>query len=415
MAVATELAINGGPRVRTEGFPGRGHFGIEEKRAVDALFDAAIQTGNAIGYGGEQEDAYCREFADMLGGGFADGVSSGTASVYVALRSLDLEPFTEVVVSPITDPGGMMPITMLNCIPVPADCAPGSFNIGPEQVEAAITPYTSAILVAHIGGVAADIEGIMAVAKKHGLPVVEDCSQAHYAKINGRLVGTFGDVAAFSTMFGKHHCTGGQGGIVFTKNEKIYQKIRWASDRGKPFGLPTGSTNCLATLNYNMDEIAAAIGRVQLSKLPQIVARRREIVSKLNQSFGRMKSVIIPEELPGAESSYWWQRLGLDTSKLLCSTDEFCRALAAEGIPADFYAALPHTYDWFKNRRVFGSSGYPWSSPDYKGDAKKEFPCPNAHAALEDYFLLSINEGWGEKEIADTVEAFMKVESAYLK
>jgi dTDP-4-amino-4,6-dideoxygalactose transaminase len=234
MAVATELAVNGGPKVRTEPFPARGHFGIEEKRAVDALFDAAIETGNAIGYGGIEEDAYCREFAEILGGGFADAVNSGTTSVYVALRSLDLEPFTEVVVSPITDPGGMMPIVMLNCIPVPADTAPGSFNIGPEQVEAAITPLTSAILVAHIAGEPADIEGIMAVAKRHGIPVVEDCSQSHYAKINGRQVGTFGDVAAFSTMFGKHHCTGGQGGMVFTKSEKIYQRVRWHQTEANP-------------------------------------------------------------------------------------------------------------------------------------------------------------------------------------
>ena len=96
-------------------------------------------------------------------------------------------------------------------------------NTGPEQVEAAITERTSAIVVAHIGGEPMDIEGIMAVARKHNLPVVEDCSQSHAARVNGKYVGTFGDVSAFSIMFGKHFCSGGQGGMVFTKDPGTFQ------------------------------------------------------------------------------------------------------------------------------------------------------------------------------------------------
>jgi len=91
-----------------------------------------------------------------------------------------------------------MPIPMLNCIPVIADAAPGRFTPGPAQIEALISSRTSAIVVAHIYGEPADMPGIMAVAKKHAIPVVEDCAQSHYAKINGQLVGTFGDIAAFS-------------------------------------------------------------------------------------------------------------------------------------------------------------------------------------------------------------------------
>ena len=144
-----------------------------------------------------------------------------------------------------------------------------------------ITPQTSAIVVAHIGGEPADIENIVAVAKKHGIPVVEDCAQAHNAKLNGKLLGSFGDIGAFSTMFGKHHCTGGQGGLVYTKDEELYWRIRRAADRGKPFGIEKPNGNVTASLNFNMDEIAATIGRVQLKKLPSIVERRRAIVAKL--------------------------------------------------------------------------------------------------------------------------------------
>ena len=178
--------MDGGKKVRSKPWPTRKLLGQAEKKAVDALFDKAIASGNAFGYNGPEEEAYCREFADAMGGGFADAVNSGTTAVYVALRTLDLEPFSEVIVGPITDPGGIMPIPLLNCIPVIADAAPGRFSPGPEEIEAVITPQTSAIVVAHIFGEPADMPGIMKVARRHKLPVVEDCAQAHGARLKER-------------------------------------------------------------------------------------------------------------------------------------------------------------------------------------------------------------------------------------
>ncbi len=97
-------------------------------------------------------------------------------------------------------------------------------------------------MVAHIGGEPADIEGIVRVASKRGIPVVEDCAQSHGARLDGRPLGSFGKVAAFSTMFGKHHCTGGQGGLVFTRDAALYAAVRRAADRGKPFDPRPDST-----------------------------------------------------------------------------------------------------------------------------------------------------------------------------
>ena len=148
-----------------------------------------------------------------------DSRNCGTNSVYGALAALNLPPFSEVIVGCVTDPGGMMPIVINNCIPVPADTALGSFNTGAKEIEACITLRTSAIVVAHIGGEPADMPAIMKVAKKHNLPVVEDCAQPHMAKINGKNVGTFGRYGAFSLIFGKHMCTGGQGGAVICNTE----------------------------------------------------------------------------------------------------------------------------------------------------------------------------------------------------
>src|SRR5439155_13894531 len=199
-------------------FPARALFGAEEKAAVDALFDEAIRTGSVFGYGGPEEEAYCREFAEYLGGGYADAVNSGSSALFVALRALGVEPFTEVICPAITDPGGMMPVALLNCISIVADafCSPGpgghpsrsSYNAGPDEIEACLTPRTSAIVVAHIAGEPADMDPILEIARARNLPVVEDCAQAHGARYKGRLAGTMGTIAAFSTMSGKHHATG---------------------------------------------------------------------------------------------------------------------------------------------------------------------------------------------------------------
>ncbi len=100
------LAKDGGEPVRTEAFPKRHLFGDEERRVVAEIFDRAVESGDAIGYGGPEDEGYEREFADFLGGGFADLVNSGTSALYVAVGALELEPAGEVVVPPITDPGG---------------------------------------------------------------------------------------------------------------------------------------------------------------------------------------------------------------------------------------------------------------------------------------------------------------------
>ena len=121
---------------------------------------------------------------------------------------------------------------------------------------------------------------------------------------------TFGTVAAFSTMWGKHHSTGGQGGVLFTRDAELYRTIRGAADRGKPFGdtLPAGR-NYLASLNFNQDELSAAIGRAQLAKLPAAAERRRAFVRALAEHLTDVASVQVPDLPAGAEPSWWFLRL----------------------------------------------------------------------------------------------------------
>jgi len=411
----SKLAIDGGEKVRKNPLPPRRLFGEEEKAAAMALFDMAIESGNAFGYNGAEEQAYEKEFAEFMGGGYADMVNSGTSAIFVALGALNLEPLSEVIAPPITDPGGVMPIPMLNLVPVIADAHPGSYNMGPDQVEEVITERTRAIVVAHITGEPADMDPIMEIARSKNIAVVEDCAQSHGTIYKGRLAGTIGDISAFSTMSGKHHATGAQGGVVFTKNQDLYWEAKRFADRGKPFNTDS-PTNVRIGLNLNGNDLSAAIGRVQLRKLPNIIEGRRRFVSALANRMNGLKSLSLGWMPADCESSYWFARIHIDCSKLTVNKDDFVNALSAEGIPCfASYRHIPSEAKWFRERITYGKSGYPWTAPEYKGDRNREFPCPNAVKATEEHFNLQLSESYGDQEAADFAEALYKVERAYLK
>lgn len=411
------LAIDGGQQVRALPWPPRHVFGQEEKWAVVALFDRSIETGDAFGYGGPEEQAFCEEFSQDLGGGYADAVNSGTNAVYVALRALELEPFTEVIVPPITDPGGVMPVPLLNCIPIPADSAPGSYNTDVERIKARLSERTSAIIVAHIAGIPADMDPILELAGARGIPVVEDCAQAHGAIYKGRRVGTRGDVAVFSTMFGKHIVTGGQGGVVFTQREEMYWKIRRMADRGKPFGLDGDGGNVAASLNCNLDELHATIGRVQLRKLPDIVARRRRLARAIAEGCQqRLSTIRLVGDPPASEASYWFLFFRFEPERLCVDKERFVQALAAEGLPFEpSYLHCASRWPWFRQRAVFGTSDLPWSSTRYAGDAARSYPTPNVEATDASHFRMAFHERLADREVSDALSALEKVERAYLR
>ncbi|MCF7838319.1 MAG: DegT/DnrJ/EryC1/StrS family aminotransferase [Candidatus Marinimicrobia bacterium] len=428
-AIGETVKGSSGAKVRGAPMPGRHLFGVEEREAVLRLLDEAIEKGSHIlGYNGPEEEAYCQEFAAFLGGGYADGVNSGTNAVYVALRALELEPYGEVIVPPISDPGGIMPVPLCNLIPVPADSAPGSFNTSAEQIAERLTPRTRAILVAHISGIPVDMDPIMELAAKHNLPVIEDCAQAHGALYKGRKVGTLGDIAAFSTMFGKHHATGGQGGVVFTKDERLYWKVRQHADRGKPFGVTlTGGAgagvgaaasaggNLLAALNCNMDELHACIGRVQLKKLPEFIRLRRAFAQRVAEGCRALKGIRLVGDPPGCEGVYWFLFFQFDPEMYTVDKAEFVAALTEQGLPfAPSYLFIPTRQPWAVARHVFGdgSAGLPWSAADATHIAP---PLPNAEAADALHFRICIHEGWGAQEADDLIEALERVERKFLR
>jgi len=412
------LAIDGGPQTRAVPWPVRRLFGEDEKQAVLALFDAVETEGaGALGYNGPQEDAYAREFAASLGGGFADALNSGTNALYVAFRALEIEPGAEVIVPSVTDVGGITPVVLSGCIPVPADAAPMSYNMGPDQVAARLSPRTAAIIVAHIAGIPVDIDPILDLARARSIPVIEDSAQAQGATYRGRPVGTFGRIAVFSTMFGKHHASGGQGGLVFTRSEDLYWKVRRYADRGKPFGIDPPAGNVVAALNCNMDELHAAIGRAQLRKLPAMLARRRQVAARIADGCAaRLKAVRLLADPPWGTNAYWFLLFRIHLDRLGVDKAAFIKALAAEGIGGldASYRHVPTQMPWFTERRAFGArSEWPWSLA--ADPLPRRYELPNVDAADAAHFRMFFHEAFAEREADDIVAALEKLEQAYLK
>jgi dTDP-4-amino-4,6-dideoxygalactose transaminase len=416
MVIAERLAVDGGAPVRAEPMPRRIVVGEDERRAVMALFDREMSQGGGFDrYGGTEVDAYEREFAAYLGTRYATAVSSGTAAIHSALGALRPEPGQEVICAPITDPGAVMPVVWLNCVPVFADVDPDTFNLDPRSVAERFTERTCAIVVTHLTGQPADMDPILEIARRHGRPVIEDCAQAHGATYRGQKVGGIGRIGAFSLMGGKHTNAGGQGGMVVTDDEELYWNAKRFADRGKPFNSAERHGLFLG-LNYRMTELEAAIGRVQLTKLDRVVGRRRALVAALAERIRGLEAVRLGRVADGAEHVYWFVLLKVDAARLRVSKDEFARAVAAEGMPVrPSYDFVIYEAPWVRDRQTFGRSGWPWTRTPEGRAMRYEGSCPNARRAIETHMVLDMHEGFGEREVEEIAAALGKVERAYLR
>ena len=409
----TSLAIEGGSPVRKRPMPARNLFRREELRAVKQVFRQANRTGVEFGYNGPAEKRYEEAFVEFMGGGYADGVNSGTNAVFCALGALQLEPFSEVILPPITDPGGAMPVIFNACVPVFADADPRSYNTTAAEIEKVLTDRTRAIVVAHIAGEPVDMDPIMELATRKNLFVVEDCAQSHGALYKNRLVGTIGHVAAFSTMSGKHHATGGQGGVVYTRDEELSWKGRRFADRGKPFNLDSPG-NVVAGLNCNLNDLSAAIGSAQLPKLPEAIRRRRRVGEAVRKGLADNDVVRLGWQVADTESVYWFLRIRVDCKKLRVDKERFCEAVAAEGIPVNpSYRHIPAEAPWHKGKCGLGNLGFPWSARDYEGVGTEVCELVGAIAATDSHFNIHFHERYGDREAEDIVNALLKVAAAY--
>ncbi len=228
---------------------------------------------------GKDVDAFEEEFAAYCGAKYAVGVSSGLAALELSLRAYGVGQGDEVIVPAHTFTATAAAVSFSGAQPVFVDVDPVTWNIDPKKVEEAITPHTKAIIPVHLYGLPADMDAVLAIAKKHNLIVVEDGCQAHGSTYKGRLAGTMGNAAAFSFYPTKNLGACGDAGMITTNDEKIAEMARALRNCGQR----TKNVHELLPFNHRMDSIQAAILRVKLPYLNQWLEARRRLAGLYNQ------------------------------------------------------------------------------------------------------------------------------------
>ena len=195
-------------------------FGPEELEAVRQC----LATGTLTSTKGSFVKQLETSFAARIGAKFAYACSSGTAAIHCAVAALNPEPGDEIITTPITDMGALTPIIYQGAIPVFCDVDPHTCNVTAETIAKCISPKTRGIMVTHLFGNSCDMRPIMELAKRHGIPVIEDCAQSYLTTYGDQYVGTIGAIGCFSLQQGKHITTG-EGGIVTTSDEALARRI----------------------------------------------------------------------------------------------------------------------------------------------------------------------------------------------
>lgn len=272
--------------------------------AEDAAAVAEVLMSGRVNYWtGQEGRSFEREFADFVGTDHAVWVANGTVALELALEGLDLPPGSEVITTPRSFFATVSSIVSRGLVPVFADVDADSGNISAESVESVVTPRTSAVVAVHLGGWPADMVGLRRVADEHGLALVEDCAQAHGAAIDGKSVGSFGDVAAWSFCQDKIMTTAGEGGMVTTSSDTLWKRMWSYKDHGKNWDSLYGAVHppgfrwlhdSFGT-NWRATEIQAVIGRRQLHKIEAWSQRRRMNAEHLARRLAETPALRIPE------------------------------------------------------------------------------------------------------------------------
>ncbi|MFC1559710.1 DegT/DnrJ/EryC1/StrS family aminotransferase [Candidatus Margulisiibacteriota bacterium] len=231
---------------------------------------------------------------------YAVGVASGTDALHLAFKALDLKSGDEVITTPFTFFATAETISYTGATPVFVDIEPESFNIDPKKIKAKITKKTKAIVPVHLYGLAAKMDEIMSIAKENSLKVVEDSAQAMGAEYNGSLVNSFGDIGCLSFFPTKNLGCFGDGGMVTTNDEKIYDMLKVLRNHGST---KTYHYDYLGN-NSRLDELQAGILRAKRKYLGSFIEGRRKNAALYNELLKDVKDIKLPKETAGAKHSY---------------------------------------------------------------------------------------------------------------
>ncbi len=393
----TTLAINGGTPVRTRPFAAWPVFGREEEEALLR----ALRSGVWGSIDGTFVKELEIEFAKVQGARHGIACVNGTMALSVALKALGVGPGDEVIVPPYTFIATASAALMIGAVPVFVDVGLDTLLIDPTQIDAAVTARTKAIIPVHHGGSPADMDGVMAAARRHGLKVVEDAAQAHGAAWRGTPVGAIGDVGTFSFQSSKP-VNAGEGGMMVTNDDEADELLWSYRNVGRRRG---GEWYEHVRLGWNLrlSEFQAAVILEQLKRMPAQQAHRSEAAAYLSSRLREIPGAVplnVPEGVTAHSwYTYHWRWLGAEQGGL--PKKAFAEALRAEGVPV-FAGYVPLN----RNQAVIDEIA--------RLGGQAPAACPNAERAEADeimMFSLSILMGTHE-DIDDVVEAIAKVAAA---
>ena len=267
---------------------------LELKQELDEAIARVVSSGWFIG--GGEVDQFEADFAQYCSATHAVGVANGLDALHLALRAMDVGPGDEVIVPSNTYIATWLAVSQCGATPVPVEPDARTYNIDPARIEAAITPRTKVILPVHLYGQPADMAPILAIARKHGLRVLEDGAQAHGARYKGQRLGAHGDAVAWSFYPGKNLGAMGDGGAVTTNDAQLAERIRVLRN----YGSRVKYVNEVQGYNSRLDPLQAAILRVKLAHLDEWNARRR-VIAQLYQDGLAGRGLMLPHVPEWAE------------------------------------------------------------------------------------------------------------------
>ena len=397
-----DLAINGGLPIREKKFLPWPFFDRDEMAAVSHV----LQSGRVNYWTGQEGRLFENEFAANIGLNYAVTLMNGTVALEAALIALNIKKGDEVIVTPRSYIASASSAVMRGAKPVFADVDRESQNITVDTIEKVITSRSRAIIAVHLAGWPCEMDSIMALAKKRGLAVIEDCAQACGAFYKGRHVGSFGDVAAFSLCQDKTMTTGGEGGMLATNNKDIWSKVWSYRDNGKSYDAVYGNNEpnpgqsfkwlheSFGT-NWRMTEMQAAIGRIQLCKLPGWIKIRRSHAGILTKAFSNIPVLRVATPPDHIEHAYYKYYVFINPEKLKSgwNRERIIIAINAEGIPC-FTGSCSEVY----LEKAFAGVGM---------RPKKRLPV--ARELSETAMMFLVHPTLSENDMHETVKAVEKV------
>lgn len=406
-----KLAIHGGPKAVPEGLL-KGWPPITD---VDREYVLASLNQWNHAYGPNCE-AFEREFAAWNGNKFSITTNSGTAALHMGVAACGCGAGDEVIVAAYSWSSSATCILHANAIPVFVDIDFHTMNIDLAKIEAAITPRTKAIVIVHLHGLAVDMESVLAIARRHGLRVIEDACQAHGATYRGKKVGTFGDCGAFSFNQNKSLCSG-EGGMFVTDDSEILEKAKQIWNFGET-RTPAESRDYHAYAvgwMYRNNDLTAAFGRAQLTRLTDYIARQRANARVLIEELRNVKGLILPTEPAGHEHTYYNFTIRIDAKPLGWNgepsrlRDAMMKAMQAEGTQVGIWQRfiLP-AMTVFAAKNAFGK-GSPWCLGQAVDYSPAQFPVSQRHTDTHFGMTYPLRFPNGASEVRAVAEGIRKV------